>query len=263
MEKFVSKENIERWNGFSGLYNDSRPVPPEIITKSVLLYTKSAPKVVVDIGSGTGLSTMIWQDVAEEITGIEPNDEMRKTAEKSTKSDRIVYKKGVSNETNLPSDFADVISISQAFHWMDTDSTLLEIYRVLKNDGVLAIFDCDWPPAIDWEIEKAYINLKNKGDAICLSQAKHAVQHDKSAYINKLNSFGKFRFVKEIVCHKAEKCAPERMIGITLTQGGIQDAMKIDSAFQKDVDEYCDLVHARCDDEFEIVFSYRLRLAVK
>jgi len=263
MEKFVSKENIERWSGYADFYNDSRPVPPEVIAKSVLLYMKNNPEIVVDLGSGTGLSTMMWQNIAKEIVGIEPNDDMRETAEKTTKSNNITYKKGVSNETNLPSDYADVVTISQAFHWMDMDSTLLEIYRILKSDGILAIFDCDWPPAIDWGIEKAYIDLKSKGDAICFSQEKHAVQNDKSSYISVLNSFGKFRFLKEIVCHKVEKCTPKRMIGITLTQGGIQDAMKIDASFKKDVDEYCDLVNARCDYEFEIVFSYRLRIAVK
>ncbi|MCL2323078.1 MAG: class I SAM-dependent methyltransferase [Oscillospiraceae bacterium] len=263
MSKLVNEKNIERFSGFPDLYNNSRPTPPEIIKKIILLYFKNKPEVVVDIGSGTGLSTLIWSEIAQNIIGIEPNDEMRATAEKNSKSDNIVYYKGVSNQTNLPSDYADIITISQAFHWMDIDSTLFEVYRVLKNDGVLAIFDCDWPPSIDWVIEEAYLKLRNTCVNICSSQEKTAIINDRSTYINMINSFGKFRFLKEIMCHNIERCTPQRMIGFALSQGAIQVALKIDTSIKNDVDEFCYLVNSLCQNEFDIVFSYRLRVAVK
>ena len=263
MNKWVNEKNIERWSGFSDLYDKCRPIPPEIITRAILLYLKGDPEVVVDLGSGTGLSTMIWNDIAREIIGIEPNDDMREKAEKNTRSDHIHYKRGVSNETGLPSDYADIVTVSQAFHWMDIDSTLTEIYRILKEDGVLAIFDCDWPPSIDWVIETAYQELKSKSDAICCAQTKHAEQNDKNSYLNRIRSFGKFRFSKEIVCHSVEECTPERMIEITLSQGSVQSARKLDPSIRKDIDAFCHLVNTHCTDELDIVFSYRLRIAVK
>jgi predicted RNA methylase len=39
---------------------------------------------VVDLGSGTGLSTGIWAAHAERVVGIEPLDEMRQVAEATT-----------------------------------------------------------------------------------------------------------------------------------------------------------------------------------
>ena len=58
-------------------------------------------------------------------------------------------------------------------------------------------------------------------------------------------------------------CNLDGIIGIALSQGSIQDALKIDRTFQNDVDEFCDLVKSRLTGEFEIIFSYRLRLALK
>jgi len=263
MSSTVNVKNIERFSGYADLYNNSRPVPPEIITKAVLLYLNKSPETVVDIGSGTGLSAWIWKGIAEKIIGIEPNDDMRAEAGKNISESNISFHKGLSDNTGLPAEYADIVSVSQAFHWFPVDSTLEEIHRLLKPGGVLAVFDCDWLPAVDWVIEEAYDKLRIKADRICESEEKHAVRNDKNSYINRINSFGKFRFTKEIVCHNIQKCSPEKIIGIALSQGGLQDALKTDKAFSSDIDKFCDLIKSRLDGEFEIIYSYRLRIAVK
>lgn len=262
MSKKIFEENINRFDGFSDIYNNSRPIPPQIITQIIMIYRKS-PQMVLDIGSGTGLSTMIWKDISTKVIGIEPNDDMRNTAVSDSKANNVDYQKGFSNNTGLPSDSVDIITISQAFHWMDIQSTLEETYRILKADGVFAVYDCDWPPSIDWKVESEYNKLRAKCDHISYAKENPAVKNDKNSYIRVFNEFGKFRFVKEVVCHSVEKCTPERMIGIALSQGGIQDAMKIDKSILNDIDDFCNLVKSRCRGEFDIIFSYRLRMAVK
>ena len=69
--------------------------------------------------------------------------------------------------------------------------------------------------------------------------------------------------MREAVCHSAETCTPDRMIGIALSQGGIQDALRTEPSVKTDVDEFCDVVRERCPDKFDIVFSYRMRLVIK
>jgi len=255
----VTQENIDRFSGYTDLYNASRPVPPEIIVKSILMYLAEAPQTVIDIGSGTGLSTMIWRDIATRVIGIEPNDDMRNAAEASVSAANITFQKGLSNQTGLPDGCADIVTISQAFHWMDIPSTLDEVWRILKPGGVFAVYDCDWPPSVDWVFEQAESALIRKCDAI----KPPAMKNDKDAHLRKISEYGKFRFVREVVCHSVEPCTPERMIGIALSQGSVQGALKVDPAIQKDVDAFCDVVKARCAEAFKIVFSYRLRLAVK
>jgi len=259
----VNLENIERFSGYAELYNTSRPTPPKIITDIAVKYLGREPEIVVDLGSGTGISALIWQDLAKTIIGIEPNDDMRSEAEKNIATENIAFRKGVSNDTALSANYADIVAVSQAFHWFDIDSTLAEVYRILKDGGVFAVFDCDWPPAVDWRVEKAFNELHKKCDEVCFKQEKHAVRGDKSSYIKRFNDFGKFSFVREVVCHSVEKCDAERMKGIALTQGAMQTAIKLSDEIKRDVDAFCKLVDERCKGEFDIVFSYRLRIAIK
>jgi len=240
------------------MYNANRPTPPEIIIKSILTYLPSAPELVIDIGSGTGLSTMIWRDAAPRVIGIEPNGDMRKAAQQNA-AGNVVFQEGYSNQTGLPGECADVVTISQAFHWMDIPTTLDEIWRILKPVGVLAVYDADWPPCVDWMVERQYIDLMRKCNAV----KPPASYNKKSAHLSRIKEYEKFRFVKEVVCHSVEPCTPGRMIGIALSQGSVQGAMKLEPSIQKDIDAFCGLVRERCAEEFEIVFSYRLRLAIK
>jgi len=254
----VTQENIDRFSGFTDLYNASRPIPPEIITEIILMYLPSSPELVVDIGSGTGLSTMIWRDIAPRIIGIEPNEDMRKTAQLN-EAGNAEFREGYSNQTGLPDESADIVTISQAFHWMDIPSTLDEVYRVLKPGGVLAVYDADWPPCVDWMVERQYIALMRKCNDINPAVSRNY----KDAHLRRLNEYGKFRYVKEAVCHSVEPCTPERMIGIALSQGSVQGALKKEPSVRSDVDVFCDVVKERCPEAFEIVFPYRLRLAIK
>jgi predicted RNA methylase len=43
------------------------------------------PKLVVDLGAGTGLSTRVWATEADSVVGVEPNDAMRCVAERATR----------------------------------------------------------------------------------------------------------------------------------------------------------------------------------
>jgi SAM-dependent methyltransferase len=49
------------------------------------LIRQKKPKVVVDLGSGTGISTRIWYGIADLVIGVEPNDDMRAESEGWTK----------------------------------------------------------------------------------------------------------------------------------------------------------------------------------
>ena len=68
--------------GFAADYDRYRPGPPSVLLELLpLLAGGGRPRLVVDLGSGTGLSTRPWAEVAEQVVGIEPNDAMRDHAE--------------------------------------------------------------------------------------------------------------------------------------------------------------------------------------
>jgi SAM-dependent methyltransferase len=62
---------------------------------------------------------------------------------------------GTAEDTGLPGGCADIVTASQAMHWFDAGRALPEIARLLRPGGVLAAYDCDWPPCIDWETDAA------------------------------------------------------------------------------------------------------------
>src|SRR5260221_8519051 len=97
-------ENIERFSGFAAQYDDARPSLPIAIV-DILTQLARMPRahLVVDIGSGTGLSTRSWAGRADEVIGVEPGDDMRQQAEaQSAGLINVRYIKGLSTATGLP-----------------------------------------------------------------------------------------------------------------------------------------------------------------
>jgi len=263
VNKIVHEKNYELWSGLSEIYHDSRPIPPEIVIKIILSWLQKEPDTVVDIGCGTGLSTIIWNDIAKNIIGIEPNDDMRTTAKKNVESDCIIFMNGVSNKTNLPSDYADIITVSQAFHWMDIDSTLLEFYRVIKPGGVLAIYDFILPPILGWEVEEAFAELRAKCHKIIYSQETPPVHNDKDTYNDRIKLFGKFRYSREVKCHNVKIYTLHKLMDFLYDTSMSNIAIKIDDTIKYDIDELNGLVNAKCVDEVEVIFAYNIVIAVK
>src|SRR5689334_417288 len=67
--------------GFADRYEQYRPQPPVALVGLLTQFAGMArPRLVIDLGSGTGLSTMLWAGRADEVVGIEPNPEMRRVA---------------------------------------------------------------------------------------------------------------------------------------------------------------------------------------
>src|SRR5579875_1005082 len=75
------RDSSDVWTGTARSYDRARPTPPpallDLLTQVIGL---PHPTLVVDVGSGTGLSTTIWGERAERVIGIEPNADMRQEA---------------------------------------------------------------------------------------------------------------------------------------------------------------------------------------
>ena len=163
--------NVERFSGFADRYDAYRPTPPTIIVDILTqLAGTHRPELVVDLGSGTGLSTSIWTGRAEAVVGIEPSADMRRQAEARTASlptsGAITYQDGFASATGLPDGYADIVTCSQSLHWMEPDPTFAEVARILRPGGVFAAYDCDWPPTVNWEAEAAFNAFMQRGAEI-------------------------------------------------------------------------------------------------
>lgn len=260
-------KNSERFSGFADIYDAARPAMPLFPVEVITRYLGYKPETVVDLGCGSGLSTVVWEGRCAEAIGIEPNDDMLKAAEKRRTSS-ISFKKGYSHETGLQSDSVDAVVCSQSFHWMEPVSTLNEVSKILKTSGVFAAVDCDWPPVLGWRAEKAYIELSEKVEQIERSNETlrdRFIKFDKEKHLENIIKSGHFRFAREIVFSNREKCTPRRFIGLALSQGSLQSILKIKpEAIKPYIDiftEEVDLVLGEV--EIQADFCYRMRVAVK
>lgn len=133
MNFFSSKSAAER-------YPKGRPYFHPLVVeriRSFLSPAKPAPRAI-DVGCGTGLSTLALKEIAGEIVGVDASLEM---IELATRSERIGY--SVADALSLPfgeGEF-DLMTLSSAFHWLDREKFLREASRVLRSGGWLIVYD--------------------------------------------------------------------------------------------------------------------------
>ena len=93
--------------------------------------------LALDVGCGTGQSTVALTTVAERIIGIDPSSEMLKAA---TRHPKVEYGQSAAEQTPFSDARFDLITVAQAFHWLDHDAFLSEAHRLLRVPGWLAIY---------------------------------------------------------------------------------------------------------------------------
>ncbi len=141
----VIPPQADRFSGFAELYDANRPSPPVELGPLLASYARVSRPVVVDLGSGTGLSSRWAGEWARSVVGIEPSVDMRQRATERGGAN-ITYRAGTSDRTGLDVGCADIVLAVQAMHWMDPTPTHREVARLLRPGGVFAIVDADWPP---------------------------------------------------------------------------------------------------------------------
>ena len=263
-----SSGNLTRFSGFADTYDAHRPTPnPVVVDILTQLAEVSHPNLVVDIGCGTGLSTRLWATRANKVIGIEPNPDMRHQAQDATGDPNIAYHEGLSTDTGLPDASADIVTCSQALHWMEPEPTFAEIARILRTGGVFAAIDCDWPPTIGCGIEAAYRAFMKRVGAL---EKERGVSTDvqkwaKEEHLSRITASGRFRFTKELSVHQVEQGDAVRLMGLARSFGGVASLLKHGlSEEEVGLTELRQAAHKWLGDKGKPwYFSYRVRVGVK
>lgn len=217
-------EQLIRRSGFADArfpagYDAHRPSPPPALLELLSLEAQAErPRLVVDLGSGTGLSTRAWADRADEVVGVEPSEQMRLRAEEATESSNVRYVQAFADQTGLPGAQADIVTCSQSFHWMEPGPTLAEVARILRPGGVFAAYDYDWPPVVHWEVEAAFEELLVRVGG-SRKDRLGKVTYEKEGHLERMRASGLFRFTREALVHSRERGAAERILGLAFSLG--------------------------------------------
>lgn len=254
----------DRFDGFADLYDEVRPVPPRELGDVLSRYSRPS-RLVVDLGSGTGLSTRWVATWASHVVGVEPNDTMRSRAE-AIGGERIDYRRGWSHETGLPDGCADIVVIVQALHWMDPTPTFAEIARVLRPGGVFAAIDCDWPPTVaDALAERAWVTCRRNIKEFESRLTGGVAKWSKSTHLERMIASGEFEWCREIALTSIEHGNAERFISLLKSQGDYQALGRhgVDDS-TLGVDQFARLINSRLGARTRRwYFTYRVRLAFK
>jgi SAM-dependent methyltransferase len=97
---------------------------------------------ILDIGVGNGATTYYLSQrfKAESIIGIDISEKAIEQAQRLHSDHTITFERGNIEETHYPSKSFDLICAFQNhFHWSNLQGSLLEIRRILTDDGILLI----------------------------------------------------------------------------------------------------------------------------
>jgi ubiquinone/menaquinone biosynthesis C-methylase UbiE len=257
------------WTGKASSYNRVRPTPPPALLDLLAqLIGMPHPTLVVDVGSGTGLSTAIWGERAERVIGIEPNADMRNEAlhhvEGSPSASHIEYREGTAQQTGLPDGCADIVTAAQSFHWMEPTATLAEIARILRPGGLFAAYDYDSPPAIHWELDRLAQELIMRSMALVQERglAQPLKIWPKNKSLDPLRESGHFRFTREVLLHSIEQGDAARFLEMMQSSALSHQFQFTDQEVGLDRLRQAALQHIGSE-PIPWYFSYRVRIGVK
>jgi SAM-dependent methyltransferase len=223
-----SRDLIERSEysrpGFAEQYDRARPAPPGALLDLLCrLALVDRPRLVVDIGCGTGLSTRVWSDRADAVIGVEPNADMLARAELATAAPNVSYTEGYSNATGIEDGEADIVTCSQSLHWMEPDETFAEAARILRPGGVFAAYDYDLPPSVHPEVDAAFdAYQRRRGEvrrARDLRMGAECLPLGKEGHLERMRASGRFRVCRELLVHAVDHADAVRMVGLARSIG--------------------------------------------
>ncbi len=95
---------------------------------------------IADLGSGTGILTAQLLEAGYEVFAVEPNPAMAEAA--TTALGHLLGFHRVdrpAESTELPDAAVDLVVAAQAFHWFDVDRARVEVRRILRPEGAVAL----------------------------------------------------------------------------------------------------------------------------
>ncbi|XP_075036444.1 putative methyltransferase DDB_G0268948 [Mixophyes fleayi] len=128
---------------FSKVYQDQMCPVSQKVMNLILSYLeekKGRPfELAVDAGCGTGRSTRHLAQYFCKVIGIDISESQINEARKFTPQENVMYQ--ISSVEKMPVEDAsvDLINADFAAHWFPVDKFMLEVSRVLKNRGCVAL----------------------------------------------------------------------------------------------------------------------------
>jgi SAM-dependent methyltransferase len=114
--------------------------PPEVLSLLQGETGLTPHSIIADLGSGTGISSLLFLRHSNSVYGVEPNAAMRQAAERLLADQPLFHSiAGTAENTTLADHSVDYAVAAQAFHWFDIPQTKRELQRILRPQGFLVL----------------------------------------------------------------------------------------------------------------------------
>ncbi|KAF8782241.1 putative methyltransferase DDB_G0268948 [Argiope bruennichi] len=127
------------------IYAKYRPFPPNDLVKSIITCLKKRCdppfKQAVDVGCGSGQSTVVLSPYFETVLGLDISEAQIECAKQFNSAKNVEYKV-TAKESQLPvtSCSVDLVTFSQSLHWFKEGEIFPEVERILQPNGVVAAY---------------------------------------------------------------------------------------------------------------------------
>lgn len=123
-------------------YAKHRPYYHPVVMNSVRqqLNLKGKFGNALDVGCGTGLSTIALKELADNVTGIDGSEEMIAVAN-ANRDEQIIYHHASAERLPFDEGSFDLITVCGAINWIDRALFFPETKRVLNEQGWVIIYD--------------------------------------------------------------------------------------------------------------------------
>ena len=133
-----SSRSVHKKNPFQSggdRYSEFRPSYPSELAESL---AKLGPgnRLAIDVGCGNGQLTSLLAPNFDKVVGIDSSKDQLKHAERA---ENVTYQASAAEDTGLPDDSVDLITVAQAAHWFDLEKFYDESQRVAKHEAVIAL----------------------------------------------------------------------------------------------------------------------------
>lgn len=153
----IKREDIDGgkrfdWNRAAADYAKYRDIyPPAFYEKIVALGLCVRGQKVLDVGTGTGILPRNLAQYGADFVGIDLSAGQIEQAKRLSKEAglNIPFRCVPAEEMPFPDASFDVVTACQCFMYFDHKTLALNIYRVLKPSGRLAVFYMAWLPLED------------------------------------------------------------------------------------------------------------------
>jgi ubiquinone/menaquinone biosynthesis C-methylase UbiE len=115
-------------------YHRGRPGYP---AEAVRWMLGEEPRIVLELGAGTGKLTAEMVALGHAVFAVEPDAAMLEVLEREVPD--ASAKQASAEEIPANDNSVDVVVVGQAFHWFDHERALPEIARILKPEGEIAL----------------------------------------------------------------------------------------------------------------------------